>query len=95
MPLLVFATITARSGAEANLRKGLLELVEQVRTEPACQFYELYESTEHPERFIMHECWDDEAGLQAHNQMPHMKAFGAKAKDWLAKPEELTKVSVY
>jgi quinol monooxygenase YgiN len=94
MPLLVFATITARPGAEAHLKTGLLELVEQVRTEAACQLYELYLSTEHPERFIMHERWDDEAGLLAHSQMPHMKAFGERAKDWLAGPAELTKVNV-
>ncbi|MFD2569363.1 putative quinol monooxygenase [Spirosoma soli] len=94
MPLLVFATITAQPDAESELRKGLLELVQQVRTEPACQLYELYESTEHPQRFIMHERWDDEAGLQAHNQMPHMKEFGEKAQNWLAGPAVLTKVEV-
>jgi quinol monooxygenase YgiN len=94
MPLLVFATITAKSGSEADLKAGLLELVEHVRTEEACQLYELYESTEHPERFIMHELWDDEAGLEAHNKMPHMSAFGEKAKDWFAKPVELTKMAV-
>lgn len=94
MPLLVFATITARPGAGPTLKDALIDLVAEVRTEAACQQYELYESTEHPERFIMHERWDDEAGLLAHSQMPHMKAFGAKAKDWLAGPAELTKVTV-
>ncbi|WP_460975560.1 putative quinol monooxygenase [Spirosoma knui] len=94
MPLLVFATITAKPGTETAMREGLLELVEQVRTEDACQLYELYQSLEHPERFIMHERWDDQAGLDAHNQMPHMHAFGEKAKDWFAEPVELTKVAV-
>ncbi|AKD54635.1 putative quinol monooxygenase [Spirosoma radiotolerans] len=94
MPLLVFAEITAKAGAETNLKNALHELVLAVRTEPACQLYELYESTEHPERFIMHERWDDEAGLQAHNQMAHMKTFGEKAKDWLAGPAALTKVTI-
>ena len=94
MPLLVFATITAKAGAETNLKNALRELVPNVRTEPACQLYELYESTEHPERFIMHERWDDEAGLLAHTQMAHMKAFGEKANDWLAGPVALTKVSM-
>ncbi len=94
MPLLVFATITAKPGAGTTLKNALIDLVGEVKTEAACQQYELYESTEHPERFIMHEIWDDEAGLQAHSQMPHMKVFGAKAKDWLAGPAELTKVNV-
>ncbi|GAB3780881.1 putative quinol monooxygenase [Spirosoma horti] len=94
MPLLVFATITAKAGAETNLKNALSELILDVRTEPACQLYELYESTEQPERFIMHERWDDEAGLLAHTQMAHMKTFGEKAKDWLAGPPALTKVSI-
>ncbi|GAB3791692.1 hypothetical protein GCM10028819_00550 [Spirosoma humi] len=94
MPLLVFANITAKTGAEANLKNALRELVLDVRTEPACQLYELYESVDHPERFVMHERWNDEAGLLAHNQMAHMKAFGEKAKDWLAGPAVLTKVSI-
>lgn len=94
MPLLVFATITAKAGAETNLKNALRELVLDVRTEPACQLYELYESTEHPERFIMHERWNDEAGLLAHTQMAHMKTFGEKAKDWLVGPPALTKVSI-
>ena len=94
MPLLVFATITAKTGAETNLKNALHKLVLAVRTEPACQLYELYESTEHPERFIMHERWDDEAGLLAHNQMAHMKTFGEKAKDWLAGPAVLTQVTI-
>ena len=94
MPLLVFAAITAKTGAETNLKNALRELVLDVRTEPACQLYELYESTEHPERFIMHERWDDEAGLLAHNQMALMKTFGEKAKDWLAGPAVLTQVII-
>lgn len=94
MPLLVFATAIARPGAETALKDGLRELVTHVRTEAACQLYELYESTEHPGQFIMHEMWDDEAGLQAHNQMPHMKNFGAKASEWLVGPPALTKVNI-
>jgi quinol monooxygenase YgiN len=93
MALLVFAEINARPGAGADLKPALLDLVAQVRLEAACQLYELYESTEHPDRFIMHERWDDEAGLKAHNDMPHMAAFGAKAGKWLAGPAKLTIVT--
>ncbi len=91
MPLLVFAEITARPGAETDLKAGLYDLIQAVRQEDACQYYELFQSTEQPTKFIMHELWTDEAGLQAHNQMPHMREFGAKAKDWLAGPVKLTK----
>ncbi len=90
MPLSVFAVIQAKPGAEADLRNGLFNLVAKVREEDACLLYELYTSEEHPEHFIMHELWTDAAGLAAHNQMPHMREFGALAKDWLAAPVELT-----
>lgn len=91
MPLRVFAIITARPGAETELRNGLYNLVAKVREEDACLLYELFENAEHPEKFIMYELWTDEAGLQAHDQMPHMKAFGESAKHWLAGPVELIK----
>ncbi|GAB3975129.1 hypothetical protein GCM10028806_32150 [Spirosoma terrae] len=92
MPLHVFAIITAKPGAGAALKTGLQDLVSKVRTEEACLLYELFDSTEQPEKFIMNELWTDEAGLQAHNQMPHMKEFGELAKNWLAGPPELLKI---
>ncbi len=92
MALSVFAIITAKPGFETELRNGLSELVPKVREEEACLFYELFQSTEHPDKFIMHELWTDTAGLMAHDQMPHMKAFGELAKNWLAGPAELIKV---
>ena len=91
MALTVFAVIIARPGAEADLRNGLYNLIPKVREEDACILYELYESPEHPERFIMYEIWTDEAGLQAHNQMPHMQEFAQEAGHWLAAPVELIK----
>jgi quinol monooxygenase YgiN len=39
----------------------------------------------------MHEIWTDEAGLQAHDQMPHVIEFVEKARPWLAAPVVLTK----
>jgi quinol monooxygenase YgiN len=94
MPLLVFATITAAPGKENALRQAFEELIPVVHTEPACQRYELYQSLEDPTRFIMHELWDDEAGLEAHSQMPHMNAFREKAgaEGWFGGPVELKKI---
>jgi quinol monooxygenase YgiN len=91
MPLTVFATIIAKPGSEEELRNGLYNLVMKVRDEDACLLYELYESFEHPTHFIMHEIWTDEAGLQAHDKMPHTVEFVEKSRPWLAAPVVLTK----
>jgi quinol monooxygenase YgiN len=92
MSLLVFATIRAKPGAGAALKKAFLDLIPQVRAEAACQLYELYESLEHPDQFIMHERWDDEAGLTAHANMPHMNAFKQQFGNLMAGPAQLTTV---
>ncbi len=92
MSLLVFATITAKPGSGADLKTAFLSLIPQVRAEAACQLYELYESTEHPDQFIMHELWDDEAGLAAHANMPHMDAFKQNFGSLMAAPALLTTV---
>ncbi|MEZ0483540.1 putative quinol monooxygenase [Fibrella aquatica] len=92
MSLLVFATITAKPGLGAELKTAFLDLIPQVRAELACQLYELYESTEKPDQFIMHERWDDEAGLAAHAAMPHMDAFKQQFGNLMAGPAQLTTV---
>lgn len=92
MSLLVFASITAKPGSGADLKTAFLSLIPQVRAEAACQLYELYESTEHPDQFIMHERWDDEAGLAAHASMPHMDVFKQNFGSLMAGPALLTTV---
>lgn len=92
MSLLVFALITAKPAAGAALKTAFLELIPQVRAEAACRLYELYESTEHADQFIMHERWDDEAGLAAHANMPHMNAFKQQFGHLMAGPAQLTTV---
>ncbi|XWW44264.1 antibiotic biosynthesis monooxygenase [Fibrella sp. USSR17] len=92
MSLLVFATITAKPGLGAELKAAFLDLIPQVRAEAACQLYELYESAEHTDQFIMRERWDDEAGLATHAAMPHMDAFKQQFGSLMAGPAELTTV---
>ena len=92
MSLLVFATITAKPGLGSDLKAAFHTLIPQVRAEAACQLYELYESTEQPDQFIMHERWNDEAGLAAHAAMPHMDAFKQQFGHLMAGPATLTTV---
>ena len=41
-------------------------LAAEVRQEPGCEEYELYQSTEQPNRMVLLERWVDEASLAAH-----------------------------
>ena len=40
-----------------------------IRQEPGCINFEFYRSVEHPDHFILHEEWQDEAALDGHRQL--------------------------
>ncbi len=41
----------------------------EVRLEPGCEEFELYQSTERPDQLLLVEKWTDEATLQAHGEL--------------------------
>ncbi|CAN7685537.1 putative quinol monooxygenase [Pararhizobium sp. LjRoot255] len=81
--LVVIATVTAHEGMHEQLREGLLTLVTIARTEPGFVQYDLHESLERPGEFVFYEIWQDEQSLEVHNNTESMKAFGARAGQWI------------
>ena len=81
--LVVIATVVAHPGIEEQLREGLLGLVSIAKTEPGFVQYDLHVSLERPGEFVFYEIWEDEQSLDAHNNTESMKAFGAKAGQWI------------
>nr|WP_014989392.1 MULTISPECIES: putative quinol monooxygenase [Sinorhizobium/Ensifer group]ASP82976.1 antibiotic biosynthesis monooxygenase [Sinorhizobium meliloti]MQV19718.1 antibiotic biosynthesis monooxygenase [Sinorhizobium meliloti]MQV33098.1 antibiotic biosynthesis monooxygenase [Sinorhizobium meliloti]MQW18145.1 antibiotic biosynthesis monooxygenase [Sinorhizobium meliloti]RVE79412.1 antibiotic biosynthesis monooxygenase [Sinorhizobium meliloti] len=81
--LVVIATVVAHPGKEEQLREGLLGLVSFAKTEPGFVQYDLHVSLERPGEFVFYEIWEDEQSLDVHNNTESMKAFGAKAGQWI------------
>ncbi|APG86599.1 hypothetical protein SAMCCGM7_pA0260 (plasmid) [Sinorhizobium americanum CCGM7] len=81
--LVVVAVVIAHQGKEDLLRDGLMELVSIARTEPGFIQYDLHVSLERPGEFLFYEIWEDEQSLDVHNNTESMKAFGAKAGQWI------------
>ncbi len=77
-PVAVVATLRAKAGKEAELRKELLVLIPPTLQEPGCLRYDLHQELEHPEVFVFYEQWQSPAHLEAHLSRPHMEAFKAK-----------------
>lgn len=78
MSIYLTAIIKAKPGNAELMKTILLELVGHSSKEEACLQYELYQEEN---TFIFHERWKDEAGLDLHNQQPHLKAFISKTAD--------------
>ena len=59
--------------AAVGKRDELIELFRvrcsEVRLEPGCEEFELYQSTERPDQLLLVEKWTDEATLQAHAEL--------------------------
>lgn len=81
--LVVVATVTAHEGMHEQLREALLTLVPIAQKEPGFVQYDLHESLEHPSEFVFYEIWEDEQSLEVHNNTEAMKAFGARAGQWI------------
>jgi quinol monooxygenase YgiN len=83
--LTVIATLEAKTGKEDELERELHALTQATLEEEGCINYDLLRAIETPSKFVFYENWATEEDLEIHLKTDHMKAFGAKAKDLLAK----------
>lgn len=87
--LTVVARIRAKPGKEEEVKQALLGLVGPTRSEAGCINYDLHQSHDDPALFLFYENWTSKAALDAHAQSPHIQAFRARGREWLAEPAEI------
>ena len=89
----VIAVITAKPGMRDSIlqafranvpavkaEKGCIEYGAAVDAEPALKFQTAFG----PDTFLVVEKWESLDALKAHAAAPHMAAYGAKTKDFIA-----------
>jgi len=89
----VIAVITAKPGKRADIlahfkanvpavraEKGCIEYGAAVDLDPALKFQTAYG----PDSFVVVEKWESSQALMAHAAAPHMAAYAAKTKDFIA-----------
>ena len=89
----VVAMITAQPGQRGNILEAFKANVAAVRAEEGCIEYAAAIDAQGvppsrgnvgPDTFVVVEKWASLQALQAHSAAPHMQAFGAKIKEWVA-----------
>ena len=89
----VIAFITAHPGKRAALLAEFRKIIPLVHAEAGCIEYGPAVDTEGmggfqtkfgPDTFVVMEKWESPAALKAHAAAPHMKDYGARAKDLIA-----------
>lgn len=81
----IYLTVLLKSKQESieAFKSLLLDLVSNSKKEAACLLYDLHQSDKEPHIFIFHETWEDQAGLDLHNQQPYLQSFLENAKLYL------------
>jgi quinol monooxygenase YgiN len=69
MTVRLIVNIEAVTGKREELAAMFASLCPSVREEPGCQQYELYQSTERPDHFVLLERWFDQDALTVHGQL--------------------------
>lgn len=78
--IILTAMVKAKPGEEDAVKEILVALVEPTRKEPGCLAYNLHQSKSDKPQFMFYEQWASKEALDAHGQMPYMKALGGKLK---------------
>jgi len=89
----VIAVITAKPGLRDSILRHFRANVAAVRAEQGCIEYGAAIDAEDalsfrtkygPDTFVVVEKWESMEALQAHAAAPHMAAYGAKTKEFIA-----------
>lgn len=80
MPINLTVIIKSKPESRETLKSLLLDLVQNSKKETACLQYDLHQSNGEPNTFIFHEIWENQNGLDNHNQQSYIQSFFKKSK---------------
>lgn len=83
------ASFFIKEDQRENFLSDTKELISETRKEEGCLAYNLYESLEERNAFIMVELWKDQAAINNHNQNPLLQSFFSKIADFSTKAPDL------
>jgi quinol monooxygenase YgiN len=87
MSVFVSVIIKSKVGHSADLKEILLELVDNSRSEKGCLQFDLYQSTDNENMFIISEEWVDRLWFDIYSQQDY---FGRFQKEAEAQLEQVT-----
>jgi len=89
----IIAGITSREEKTADTLEALQLLQKGALTEQGNHGYELHQSTDEPNLFIVYETYENDEAIAEHSASEHFQSFVEKAKTLLSKPIDIKKVN--
>jgi len=78
MKIYLTVILKAKPGNSAALKSALQNMVVHSIKEKACLQYDLFQTLEDENTFIFQEIWENQAGLDLHDEQPYIKEFREK-----------------
>ena len=92
--LTILAFFRATPGRTQALGTALSTLVDPTRAELECLNYDLHQSLDDADVWIVHENWRSGAGLEAHTRSPHLQPFLNAMPDLVASDIDLRRFAI-
>ena len=89
-PVVVLATFRSPPGRAAELKETLQTVQASSRAEPGCEVYDMFESVDGPDSYVLFERYRSPAALEAHRDSDHYRAYRAQVPELLAQPVAVT-----
>ncbi len=74
-PVTITVNLKAKPECGERLKKVLTELIEPSRGEPGCLTYDMLQSADDPQRFLLYMTWQDEEAFQRQTQSSWVRDF--------------------
>jgi len=71
----LIVTIRSQPGHRAHVKDLLLQLVEPVRSEPGCLYYNIFQQAENADAFMIVAGWANDEAVAAHPTHPDVPAI--------------------
>lgn len=76
MKIYLTAIIKAKEEYRNDVLEVLQNMVAETQKEEANELYTLHQGIEDKNQFVFYEIWENEEGLERHNEQPYIQAFG-------------------
>ncbi|WP_339756724.1 putative quinol monooxygenase [Algoriphagus aquimarinus] len=91
----IYLTAIAKAKPEftSEIKTALERMVVETTKEKACIQYDLHQGIDDANTFVFYEIWEDQAGLDLHNNQPYIQEFVAMAAAKLQEPPTIIKMT--
>lgn len=79
----ITAIVKSKSAYLDEVKSVLENMVTETRKEKACIKYDLHQGIEDKNQFVFYEIWENQEGLNLHNQQSYIQEFISLPADYL------------